>query len=176
MPRPAIVRRSGAKALKSNPALSRKIGDVKKKLQAGELDGPWAWRYPARAVSGLLRCLSVVSRALVASWACGCERRASAAFVRVPAFLAAGERFSVTVAYELPGGLTARLSLELKDTRNNVLQLRRGEVSGMGVFQAAFTAPRQFRFKPGSPALKIGIVPIVLSRIGPSPTEEQERE
>ena len=112
----------------------------------------------------------------MASWACGCERRASAAFVRVPAFLAAGERFSVTVAYELPGGLTARLSLELKDTRNNVLQLRRGEVSGMGVFQAAFTAPRQFRFKPGSPALKIGIVPIVLSRIGPSPTEEQERE
>jgi len=164
------------KALKSNPTLSRKIGDVKKKLQAGKLDGLWAWRYPARAMSGLLRCLPVVSLALVASWACGCERPAWAAFVCVPAFLAVGQRFSVTVACELPDRLTARLNLELKDTRHNVLQSRHAEVNGTGIFQAAFTAPRQFRFKPGSPALKIGIVPINLSWIGLSPTKEQERE
>ncbi len=131
------------KALKSNPMLSSKIGEVKKKLQAGKLDGLWARRYPARAMSGLLRGLPVVSLALVASWACGRERPASAAFVRVPAFLAAGERFSVTVAYELPGGLTARLNVELKDTHHKVLQLRHAEVSGTGVLQAAFTAPRR---------------------------------
>jgi len=83
---------------------------------------------------------------LVAAW-CSSLAWAGARvrFVRVPEHLAAGEKFAVAVAYELPDGLTARLNVELKDTRHNVLQSRHAEVSGKGVFEAAFTAPRRPR-------------------------------
>ena len=62
-------------------------------------------------------------------------------FVRVPRLLAAGQDFSVRVAYELPPGTTARLNVELKDTYHRVIEVRRQQVSGTGTFDARFTAP-----------------------------------
>ena len=68
---------------------------------------------------------------------------AAVSFAATPDFVAAGEPFTIAVKYEVRAGLTARLNAELKTMKHVVIQGARKQVSGKGIFEAAFTAPNQ---------------------------------